>query len=563
MTETPISEKTAICGVSSATTPRRQSRPWRGIVVWLTGLPGSGKSTLGDELAKRIRSKGAFPVRLDGDTVRQGISSDLGFTNEDRSENVRRMAEIAALLCDSGAVSIVTTISPLRKDRSLARACVTARSGLFLEVFVDASVQCCENRDPKGLYRLAREGRLPSFTGVSAPYESPVAPDVHVHTEYESVGEATGKILQVVWTTLDEGVKARKRGTSPKIARRGLQPDRSLALATTNEGPILFGIDEPSRFLRLSAQEREVWGVYIARNDPAPPVRSAPSLMAIRTEIRSLVRAGAIRRRAEDGQTPYAGSSISSYTKARAVPEAVADGLISACRIGPDTRVLEIGSGPGDLARRIGHYSGSVLGIDINRSFLSIASRRAQEEGSRATFELMSGNELLWSSKSFDVCVSSQSFHWLNPLLALRAIEPALRSGGIFCAVETKALVARNNPMQIHFGYGQTDNDAIMARCEEHIQRYMMLFKSIGKLAVSPKKVLLFRERKTFDREYSDAFFGTAKSHLIDSSAWDQDASTQPFGWLYWLIVVFAKSESPHSDDDASPPRLGPTCLLG
>ena len=151
-----------------------------GCVLWLTGLSGAGKSTLANALEAALHAQGRSTYVLDGDHVRHGLSRDLGFTDADRTENIRRVAEAARLFVDAGTIVIVALISPLRAQRAAARALFSP--GDFLEVFVDAPLAVAEARDPKGLYRQARSGQLPRFTGISAPYEPPQAAELTLPT---------------------------------------------------------------------------------------------------------------------------------------------------------------------------------------------------------------------------------------------------------------------------------------------------------------------------------------------------------------------------------------------
>jgi bifunctional enzyme CysN/CysC len=153
----------------------------KGGVLWFTGLSGSGKSTLALALEARLFAKGYHVYVLDGDNIRDGLNANLGFSPADRAENIRRVGEVAALFADAGTIIITSFISPYRSDRDLARGRVPA--GKFIEVFLDVSVEVCERRDPKGLYKKARAGEIPEFTGVSAPYERPVAPELALDTE--------------------------------------------------------------------------------------------------------------------------------------------------------------------------------------------------------------------------------------------------------------------------------------------------------------------------------------------------------------------------------------------
>ncbi|ABB11199.1 adenylyl-sulfate kinase [Burkholderia lata] len=164
-----------------------------GGVLWLTGLSGAGKTTLADAVAARLSDRCMHPVVLDGDRLRTGLNRDLGFTVQDRFENVRRIAEVAALLSESGALAIVAVISPLAAMRDEAKAIV---GPAFREVYVSTALACCETRDPKGLYAKARRGALPEFTGVSAPYEPPVAADLEIDTGRASLATCVDTLMQ-------------------------------------------------------------------------------------------------------------------------------------------------------------------------------------------------------------------------------------------------------------------------------------------------------------------------------------------------------------------------------
>ena len=164
----------------------------RGMAIWLTGLSGAGKTTLGCALEERLRGEGRRVELLDGDTVRKHLCRGLGFSREDRDENIRRIAFVASLLARHGVVPIVAAISPYRTAREEARALI----GDFIEVYVNAPLEVCEMRDPKGLYRKARAGLIPGFTGIDDPYEAPAAPEVECRTDVESVGESVEKIVR-------------------------------------------------------------------------------------------------------------------------------------------------------------------------------------------------------------------------------------------------------------------------------------------------------------------------------------------------------------------------------
>jgi bifunctional enzyme CysN/CysC len=158
----------------------RSERPGRGATLWFTGLSGSGKSTVAVAAERLLVERGVAAYRLDGDNLRHGLNADLGFGETDRTENIRRVGEVARLFADAGVVVLVPVISPYRADRDRARA-LHAEDGLpFLEVFVDTPIEECERRDPKGLYAKARAGEIRDFTGIDAPYEAPLAPELRL-----------------------------------------------------------------------------------------------------------------------------------------------------------------------------------------------------------------------------------------------------------------------------------------------------------------------------------------------------------------------------------------------
>lgn len=164
--------------------------------VWFTGLSGAGKSTLANALEAELHAAGRHVYVLDGDNVRHGLNRDLGFSIEDRKENIRRVAEVARLMVDAGLVVLVAFISPFRSERAMARALFTP--GEFIEVFVDSPLDICEQRDTKGLYAKARQGKLKDFTGIDSPYEPPLAPEIHLHTERDSLERCLPRILDVL-----------------------------------------------------------------------------------------------------------------------------------------------------------------------------------------------------------------------------------------------------------------------------------------------------------------------------------------------------------------------------
>ena len=168
----------------------------RGCTIWLTGLSGSGKSTIAVEAEKQLVTSGHAAYVLDGDNVRQGLNKDLGFSPQDRTENIRRKAEVAKLLTDAGLIVLTAFISPYRADREAAREIFT--DGEFFEAYVDTCLEICEARDPKGLYVKARSGDIPEFTGISAPYEVPKDPELIVRTDNLVVDESTEQLLSFI-----------------------------------------------------------------------------------------------------------------------------------------------------------------------------------------------------------------------------------------------------------------------------------------------------------------------------------------------------------------------------
>jgi bifunctional enzyme CysN/CysC len=181
---------------SDITAERRAARNGhRGAVVWLTGLSGAGKSTIAQALEKELFQRSMQTYVLDGDNLRHGLNSNLGFAPEDRAENIRRVGEVAKLMADAGTVVITSFISPYRLDRRLAREIALQAGAEFVEIFVNAPLSVCEERDPKGLYEKARSGLLKGFTGIDAPYEPPEDPETVVHTDKQSPEESVGHIL--------------------------------------------------------------------------------------------------------------------------------------------------------------------------------------------------------------------------------------------------------------------------------------------------------------------------------------------------------------------------------
>ncbi|KAJ2544167.1 Adenylyl-sulfate kinase [Coemansia sp. RSA 1933] len=168
----------------------------KGLTIWFTGLSASGKSTVASALEQHLLHRGINAYRLDGDNVRFGLNKNLGFSPDDRTENIRRIAEVSKLFADSAAVAITSFISPYREDRESARS-LHKEAGLpFVEVFADVPVSVAEQRDPKGLYKKARTGEIKEFTGISAPYEAPEHPEIHIRTDQVSIAQAVQQITQ-------------------------------------------------------------------------------------------------------------------------------------------------------------------------------------------------------------------------------------------------------------------------------------------------------------------------------------------------------------------------------
>src|SRR5699024_9994925 len=164
---------------------RRQLNNHKSAVIWFTGLSGSGKSTISVELEKELYNQGVRTYRLDGDNIRHGLNKNLGFSPEERKENIRRIGEVSKLMVEAGLVTLSAFISPYREDRDEIRELMD--DGEFIEVFVNANIETCESRDPKGLYKKARTGEIKGFTGIDAPYEEPVDPEITVNTEMQGV----------------------------------------------------------------------------------------------------------------------------------------------------------------------------------------------------------------------------------------------------------------------------------------------------------------------------------------------------------------------------------------
>jgi adenylylsulfate kinase len=168
----------------------------RGVVVWFTGLSGSGKSTIAFAVEHALVVRGRLAYVLDGDNIRLGLSRNLGFSAQDREENIRRIGEVSRLFADAGTVTLSSFVSPYRADRDNVRALVDSDD--FLEIYINTPLEVCEQRDPKGLYRKARAGEIKNFTGISDPYEPPLSPELEVRTVDCSVEAATGQVISLL-----------------------------------------------------------------------------------------------------------------------------------------------------------------------------------------------------------------------------------------------------------------------------------------------------------------------------------------------------------------------------
>jgi len=167
----------------------------KGATLWFTGLSGSGKSTVAVALEKALFERGKLSYRLDGDNIRLGINKNLGFSAEDRTENIRRIGEIAKLFVDSGVIALSSFISPYRADRDQVRALHLESDFAFIEIFVDCALSEAEKRDPKGLYKKARAGEIKNFTGIDDPYEAPNSPEIHLHTDQMTLKQEVTLII--------------------------------------------------------------------------------------------------------------------------------------------------------------------------------------------------------------------------------------------------------------------------------------------------------------------------------------------------------------------------------
>ncbi|WP_047152362.1 adenylyl-sulfate kinase [Aneurinibacillus tyrosinisolvens] len=172
---------------------RQKLNGHKGAVIWFTGLSGSGKSTIANAVEQRMHERGLRTYLLDGDNIRHGINRDLGFSPEDRKENIRRIGEVSKLFVDAGLIVLTAFISPYKEDRQIARELVD--EGEFVEAYVKCSLEQCEVRDPKGLYKKAKAGEIPEFTGISSPYEEPEAPELIIESDKQSVEQSVDQLI--------------------------------------------------------------------------------------------------------------------------------------------------------------------------------------------------------------------------------------------------------------------------------------------------------------------------------------------------------------------------------
>lgn len=172
---------------------RQQRNQHRSVVIWFTGLSGSGKSTISVALEKALYQQQVHTYRLDGDNVRHGLNNNLGFSPEDRKENIRRIGEVSKLMVDAGLITITAFISPYQADRDEVRNLLDDKE--FIEIYTSCSIKTCESRDPKGLYQKARNGEIKGFTGINAPYEEPNNPEIIIDTEQDSIETAVNQII--------------------------------------------------------------------------------------------------------------------------------------------------------------------------------------------------------------------------------------------------------------------------------------------------------------------------------------------------------------------------------
>ncbi len=191
-----MSKNTVIHNYNISKKERNELNKHQSFLIWFTGLSGSGKSTIANALEVKLFERNIRTYSLDGDNIRNGINNDLNFSPEDRTENIRRIAEISNLFIEAGVIVLAAFVSPYKKDRENIQKIVGHHN--FVEIFVNTSVEECEKRDVKGLYKKARLGEIKDFTGVNAPYEAPESPDVEINTEQLSVEQSVEKIVELI-----------------------------------------------------------------------------------------------------------------------------------------------------------------------------------------------------------------------------------------------------------------------------------------------------------------------------------------------------------------------------
>ncbi len=200
MSENPVSSRSSdnvVWHSGDVTRADREARlGQRAGTVWFTGLSGSGKSTVAVEVERRLAAQGRLCYRLDGDNLRHGLNGDLGFSEADRTENIRRTGEVCRLLVDAGVIVLASFVSPFRADRDQVRAMHAAANMPFLEAYVDVPIEVAESRDPKGLYAKARAGEIKGFTGIDQPYEAPESPEIVVNTAELTVEDAAERVIE-------------------------------------------------------------------------------------------------------------------------------------------------------------------------------------------------------------------------------------------------------------------------------------------------------------------------------------------------------------------------------
>jgi len=192
-----MSNKNVIWHHATVTRNRREIlNGHKSIILWFTGLSGAGKSTLAHAVEEKLHNEGRRSFVLDGDNVRHGLCSDLGFSNEEREENIRRVGELAKLLVEAGVITLTAFISPFRADRDKVRG--LAMHGEFLEIYCKCPLEVCERRDVKGMYKRARAGEIPEYTGITSPYQEPINPELTIDTDRLSVDESVDRVLELL-----------------------------------------------------------------------------------------------------------------------------------------------------------------------------------------------------------------------------------------------------------------------------------------------------------------------------------------------------------------------------